>query len=730
MFNRVFLILICILSLGWIFYVGYDVFYKTDRLDPELIFSKEDQELLIINRTDEFFSANIPFQIHPEINDLVRQFIETPRNERIFLSKTRPLILIESPNYWNKNAVITYLKRKGIPYQQNDKSLIVGNFKLQFKYHFLLIAPKEFRKNNKDFSLPEWDKKATAVIVHQLNNNTYLTEIYLQTDGQIIYQTTYDNQLNSEKVDDKNLFAPYLPAGIISYHFYEKTFALNNHVLTKSSPMNEWLQYGFVIFDYNGVSVIMTDSKTGEDPLNTLNTKFAKDTLTFKEDTPIKDIKLTETFPSNTKSGFYLTRIGDKVIFSENLNLNKKIVADYELGNTLLLNDEKAEKIYGKLPYKIVERLVSPSDIYAVSTYSNISTKHLIQIASAPATNTENAKENELSQHFIIPVNGSVSYASGKGNQQYILTSTNQLIAINSGKIVWQKSIPEKLIGEVKITDYEGNGKVYLLFNTAKRLFLLNEKGTNILENVLTFKQDFVNEVNLYRWKNQTNLVYIDETSQIKHSSADGKSLKSIPVTAGNTTKKIEIFAQNGRIIGLVTGEKATQTLDLSKNKSIKNHPVIPADALRLKSGGNINFFDYQDGKLIKLDYTSSRTVIDNFADIKQLKNIQINTQSFVTFISNHKLHIYNENGTIFRKIDLPVNDLQSYDICFINNKLYAAFLDGLENKIIVTDGEGKVLKDNLEGKNYIFMSTKGNALNLLSEGNGYAVQYYNVLQP
>lgn len=730
MFNRIFLILICILSLGWIFYVGYDVFYKTDRLDPELIFSKEDQELLIINRTDEFFSVNIPFQIHPEISDLVRQFIETPRNERIFLSKTRPVILIESPNYWNKNSVITYLNRKNIPYQQNDESLLIGDFQLQFKYHFLLIAPKGLRKNHGDFTLPKWDKKATAVIVHQLKNSAYLTEIYLQTDGQIIYQTTYDNQLDSEKVDDKNLFAPYLPAGITSYHFYEKKFALNNHILTKSSPMNEWLQYGFVLFDYNGVSVIMTDSKIGEDPLNTLNTKFAKDTLTFREDTPTKEIKLTETFPSNTKSGFYLTRIGDKVIFSESLNLNKKIVADYELGNTLLLNDEKAEKIYGKLPYKVVERLVSPSDMYAVSTYANISTKHLIQVSAPTIASNENQKENDPSQHFIIPVNGTVSYATGKGNQQYLLTSTNQLIAINSGKITWQKSIPDKIIGDIKIVDYEGNGKVYLLFNTAKKLFLLTEQGTNILDNMFAPKKEFVNEANLYRWKNQTNLIYIDEAAQIKHCSADGKSVKSIPVTAGNTTKKIEIFAQNGRIIGLLTGEKATQTIDLSKNRSIKNHPVIPSDALRLKAGGSINFFDFQDGKLIRSDYTSSKTVIDNFPDIKQLKSIPVNTQTFVTFISYHKLHIYNENGNLIRKIDVPVSDLQSYDICFINNKLYAAFLDGLENKISVADGEGKVLKDNLEGKNYIFMSVKGNTLNLLSEGNGYAVQYYNVLQP
>lgn len=729
MFNRILLILLCTLSLGWILYVGYDVFYKTDRLNPELIFSKDDQELLIINRTDEFYTTDIPFVLHPEITEIAHKFIETPRNERIFLSKERPIMVIESPNYWNKNGVIKYLERKGITYQEKDNIIYVGDYQIRFKYHFLLVAKKDFKKNDADFALPSWDKKATAVIIHHVNENPYLTEIYRQETGQITYQTTFDNRLKSEKTDDKNVFAPYLPADITSYHFYEKNYALENNALPVESPMNEWIQYGFVVFDYQGNSVIISDSKTGEDPLNSLNTKYGKDTLTFKENTLISNVKLTESFPSNTLKGFYLTRVGDKVIFSEDLNLNKKILADYELGNTLLLDIEKSEWIYGKLPYKVSERYISSTNYYAVSSYAHISTKYVVQSSSNGKSSTMEQINSTSSKHFIVPINGTVKQAIGKGNQQYFITSSNQLFAINNGKTVWTTTLSGTIIGDVKLVDYEGTGKVHLLFNTAKKIYLLNEQGDNLLENQFTPKQEFMNEVNLYSWKNQYNLIYIDEAGKAKNSTIAKGKINTITIDAGSTIKKIEVFAQNGRVIGAINGDKATETLDLDKFKAVKKHPVITPDAIRYKASGLCYYVYYQGGQVVKADYSSKKSILGSYKSTRLLKNSIIDNKNYISFISSNTLYIYNESGEMMKKTALPNGDIQDYDIHFLHNKLYIALLDGLENKIIITSEDGTILRKDLEGKNFVFLSNSKNQLNILSEGNGYAVQYYQVLQ-
>lgn len=729
MFNRILLIVLCTLSLGWIFYVGYDVFYKTDRLSPELVFTKSDKELLIINRTDEYFETEIPFEIPTQIQELAHKFIETPRNERIFISKARPVLLIESPHYWNKHSVIVYLQRKGISYSEENKELRIGNYKLQFKYHFLLVAPLDFERLNEELILPQWDKKATAVIVHTLSQRPYLTEIYKQDNGQIVYQTTFENKVKSQKVDDKNVFAAYLPASISSYHFYETNYALDKHVLSASSAMNDWLNYGFVLFSYNGNTALMTDMKLGEDPINTFNMKFAKDTVLYAENKLIKHIKLLETFPLNSSNGFYLTRVGDKVVFSENLDLNKKILADYELGSTLLLDSKKTNHVFGNLPAKVSERVVSNTDVFAISMYGNISTKYLVQASQKEEVNNEPQTTDNTVQHYIVTINGTIAQSYGKGNQQYFVTSNNQLFAINNGKTIWNLTVDGSIIGKIKFVDYDGTGKNYLLFNTDKKLYVLNESGVNMLDGKVLPKGSFLNEVNFYRWKNQSNIIYSDEVGKIKNYTVEKNSTKTILVKAGSTQRAIEAFVQNNRLVGIYLGDRGTQTIDLDKYKALKVHPVIPSDALLYKEGGQPYVVYYQKGELMRLDYTSKKTSVGMFNEIQKLRLNAIGQRTFVTLISSNKLYIYDDKGGLFKQIAIPISDVVDYDIVLVNGQLFIAFLDGLENKVVVCDANGNILRRDIEGKGSVFISAKGTQLNIMSEGNGYAVQYYDVLK-
>jgi len=727
--NRIVLIVLCVISLGWISYVGYDIYFQRDRLDPELVFNASDQELLVINKTDEFPAITVSFPMPEEIQSLLTQFVNVPRNERIFVSQKRPILLIESPHYWNRESVITYLRRKGITYTQKDKKLFINGHPLFFKYHFLLYSTKELTKNERAFSLPDFDKQATAVVIHSLAKHPFVTEIYKQENGIIAYQTTYDNRIQAQKVDDKNVFAAYLPSELNSYHFYEKQYAIATGILPKNSPMVEWLNYGLVQFNYKGKNVLMTDSKIGEDPINTLNTHFAKDTATFQPNELIRGIQLTDNFPSSTQRGFYLTKIGDKTIFSENLDLNKRLVADYELGNTLLMNEAKTDLIYGKLPAKVAERYITPNEMYAVSVYANISTKDVLELNQTVRQKEEDAKPT-TDNHFTIPINGTIVAAAGKGNQQYFLTSSGQFIAVYNGKIAWQQTTDgQPLIGTIKIVDYEGNGTVYLLFNTSEHAYLFTENGENKLAGVFAPKDHFYNEVNLYRWRNATQWLYSDENNLVKHADVNFKHIKVIRNTAETTTAKVEAFAQFGHIYGLIRGQKYTLTLDLDKNRVLKKYPTIPFDALAVKVNGDPHFFSFSNGNLVEYNYNGKTRKITNASKPTMQKLIEVdNTRTYLTYVTGNKLMIYDEKGGLVKQLTIPNNTLQSYDICYLNGQLYAGFVDGLENKLYITDGNGKVLRKDLESKKYVFLSSGRNQLNAITEGNGYAVQYYNLL--
>lgn len=725
MLNRIILILICIISISWISYIGYDIYFQKDRLNPELIFNKEDTNLLIINRTDEFPNIKIDFQWNVENQSLIQQFISVPRNERIFISQNRPIILIESPNYWNLSSVITYLNRKGIQYRKVKKDLEIGDFKLTFKYHYLLIAPKNFGKNHTSVTLPKWDPKASAVVLHSFGDEgSYTSEIYLKDQGEIIYQISNIAQQNDINIDDKTLFAPFLPANIENYHFYETNFAIINDLILKNEIISEWLDNGFVQFDYNGTAVLMTDSKLGEDPLNSINERWATDTSSYKENDFIPNLILFKGFSAN-KNGLYFSRVGDKSIFSTSLDVNKRIIADFELGNTLQLNESKSDYIYGNLPYKVAERKVSKNDKYAVTNFKNKSIKYFIDVKSQQKVNATTSNPNKP---FVLPTEGEIRSVLGRGNQQYIYTSVNKFYALNNGKLSWQKSIDGTIIGQPKIVDYEGNGKTFLLLNTQKSVYLFSEAGDNLLENSKIGTNGFGNEVNLYRWKNIAYLVYIDKSKKVVHQALNNNFIKFINHSSGNTQKIIDVFVQNGRVIGVIRGDQHTQTIDLSKDRVLKNYPVIPNETISLKEGGKIRYFGYQNGKFISFDYTSrNQNTLEELPNFSQFKSISINNKTFLSFISYQKLHLFDALGNKIKTINLPSNDISNYDIYFNGNQFNFGFVDDLQNKITVTDGNGKIIKGGLEGKNIVFLSFSKSQLNILTEGNGYAVQYYGI---
>lgn len=732
MLNRVFLILICILSLGWITYVGLDIYYKTDRLDPELVFSENDEELLIINRTDEFPSVEVDFEIPEAINNLAHQFIQTPRNERIFISKTQSLLLIESPNYWTENSVILYLDRKGINYQKKDKKIYIDSYPVKYKYHYLLIAPESFKKeNNPNFEFPKWDKNATAVILKNIHQkDEKITEIYQFQNGQIVYQTQYKKEQKGNKVDDFRLYAAYLPDKISDYHFYETNYALGQEIITEKNPISKWLDRGFVKFHYENVLVYMTDSKIGEDPFNTLNTLFGKDTLVFTENIAIKNIAITNDFPSATQKGFYISRVGDKTIFSENIDINKKIVADYELGHTLLLNPTQADKIFGQLPDKVSERQINQNDNYAISTHNRQSVKYFLQglQPSSPKTNEIQSNE-ELTQTLVVPVEGKLVDAIGKGNQQYFVTSSNHFYSVNNGQIIWQAKIDGKLVGKIKIIDYEGSGKVYLLLNTEKAIYLFTEFGENLMNTIKTPINTYLNEVNFYRWKNISYLVYADTPHQIRLLSLQNGSNKAIKHAINGNLQKAEVFVQNGQVIGLIYNSEAAQTINLTNAKALKVRSGIPSNFIAMKNNGTLELVGYNNEKLAVLDYAGAQRNIDNFAELKQMKIINIENKNYIAFISYQVLHVYTHDFKKVASFNLPTNGIQDYDICLVNGELVAGFIDGLENKAFIINKDNKVISDEVEAKDYLFLSYSKNRLNLLTVGNVYAVQYYDILK-
>src|SRR5690606_391389 len=138
---------------------------------------------------------------------------------------------------------------------ENKNFKLKNKFSAFYKKNYLLITTEKSFDSHRENEWPLWDNKASASIVH-LSHPLKSTNIYFKADNTISYQTKYGKDFKSKKIDDRDLFAQYLPASIENYHFIEKEYAKNTKFLAQESSIYQWMEDGMVIFTYRNTPCI------------------------------------------------------------------------------------------------------------------------------------------------------------------------------------------------------------------------------------------------------------------------------------------------------------------------------------------------------------------------------------------------------------------------------------------------------------------------------------------
>ena len=734
MFNRVFLFVIGIISIAWITYVGFDLLDRSDKITPQNIFDSRDGEILIVNRTKELDLNQLDFEVNSNFKVWMDTLLASPfLNERIFISRKRPLMVVELPVIWSESVANKYFKSKGISLSKlSSTEFSIGNGTIvRFQRNFLLISKSSFEATEESLEWPIWDKKATATII-RLNQPLLSTDIYFKPDGTVSYQTKYNQNINSKKVDDQDLFAQVLPNKLKNYHFFEKKFAQSSAVITAESPLFKWMESGFVEFDYKGKKCIVSDYLSGQDPFTVLSEEISSsDTMTNATTRQYRKIQLTKSFPSNLSVGFFMMQLADKVVISESKELCQSIVADYELGKTVALTENVKNAIYQKLPKKVSERYISGNMAFAQSAYQNILIK--TQIFRLMPENVEEVeveipKEMSWSQN----IDGRVIQFLGRGNQQYIWTSAGKLISISNKQLRWKVNVEGTLISDPQLVEWQGTNANVILFNTDSKIYVINESGQNLAGFPYQIENNATNGVSIFKSKNNSNLVVIDEREQLLHIDSKGKLLNSLKMNVGRVKNPVDVFTQKGNLIAVVTGSERTQTVNIQKHKIVKTHEAMPQERVAVNSESGPNYFTVQNGALKKMDYTGGETILSNYPNAKQFKVIEGKGFTYISFVSYNKIHVFNQQGVKLFQFDIPFKELASYDVITLQNgKTYVAMIDAIENNLYVLDRSGRNYTPKpLEGKEQVILSEKGNGnLVVTTTGNGFVVQYFDILK-
>ena len=422
-------------------------------------------------------------------------------------------------------------------------------------------------------------------------------------------------------------------------------------------------------------------------------------------------------------------KVGDKVILSESLETCQQVVADYQLGKTLALSKELVQGIYSKLPRRVSERYITSSIAYTQSAYKDILVKTVYHNFSVQDQGTEPiTEEKELS--WTTPVEGQVEALIGRGNQQFVFTSGNQGLALSRRVRNAKLQIDGEIIGEPKLVDYKGTGQLFVLLNTSATIYLFDMKG-NLQEGFpMKIQGELSSEVNFYRYKNQSYLIGIENNQKLVQWDESRKELRPVTVSAGKVTNKVDVFVQNNNLIAVVSGDKATQTINLQKYKVVKNHPVLPQDRLSIKDNEGPKYYTFNDGHLAKYEYNGKSLVLGNYPNARKVKYIE-GAFSYITFESYNKIHILNAQGVKMAQVDVPFKELSGYDVITLRNgKTYVAMIEGIENNLYLFDTKNNsMLKKPLEAREKVLLSEYGNGnLQITTVGNGFIIQYFDVL--
>jgi hypothetical protein len=732
MLNRIVLTVIVVFSIGWIAYVGYSLLDRREHISPELIFGNQDGEVLIINRTQEVNLTEISAEFLPQSQAFVDLILANPvQNERIYISKKRNVVVIETPMLWSRSTLMAYFQQKEITVQFSGSNTFKLNngFFGRYQRNFILLHTDEYNSTQGDIKWPFWDQKSTASRI-VFSKPISATDIYFKADGTISYQSKYNKASKSEKVDDQELFAEVLPNQIADYHFYEREFALQAEVLTTKSPLYKWSESGFVSFIYEGQTCIISDFANNRDPFLELN-EINSDTIEYKPKSRIADIKLTANFPKNIQKGFYMMYIADKVVISESKELCEKIVAGHQLGKTLALTENARLAIYDQLPRRVSERFSNSKGSYTNTVYKNILIK--TQATKRATGKVEEGKVEPLeNSNWTQGIDGKIEFVLGRKSQQVVWTSNNKVLSVLNKKKLWEVELDGKMIGEPQWIDLLDNGNNQILFNTATSIYLIQANGEMQANFPIKIDAAATNPVTYYRWKGVGNFVLMNDKNQLMHFDNNGRELEVVKTSAGNTTLPITVFGQKGNLIATINGTDRTQTMNLERHRFLKDHKLIEQKSVVVKAKEGVAYYSFKNGSLQRQDYTGSSIILGNYQDAENLKIIEGSDFLYIAFSAYHKIHILNEEGIKMFQIDIPFRELASYDVITLQNgKTYVAMIDGIENSLYLFDSKGNsILKKPLEGKDEVNLSEKGNNnLVITTSGNGFVVQYFNVLR-
>jgi len=687
------------------------------QVDASYYFEEADSIVYVINHpssvdfvADEIKTIDMNSDLYKSISKSI------PENCSVFLSLKRGLIVFEGRLNWNKASIKeVFIDGKHKIQFTKLRHFSYGPFSGFYSKNKMILHDKNLspKIQNKGFS---FDKKASYNVISIHNNVRTVRDYYKKKNVTICYQNTaiqFDKGINQ---NDKDLFSRIISDDFNAYTFYEKNYLSQKDDTFKNSPIRNWTSSGMTILSKGGESIAIVELKAGQKSIENLNEIFD---LNQNNENYVYYPSLSFSSLCPSQKGYYVKDIqgysiisGDKVFFDQ-------LTTEMNIGNSLSMNKKKTEQIFNQLPENVVYRHIQGKTKEAIA----ISGGRLVKTEIVDKWGIEEVVNSDSRQYFTMnpsePIESFYAY-SGRGNT-FLITKSNKWIRYENGIRKWEKVFDRAVIKNPKLLEMSSlkHPDVSILFEDE---VLIVDKAGRILNRFSS--SGGVHPIRC-RLRNKVSFL-IPKTTTIEVTDYDGKVLSTYSFSS--EIKDMVFFKENNKKHVGVLCEKTLFIINLERKKTVRK---IPLDE-------QYQFLKYEENSLIvNLNQTHSINLLGEKTRFSlpagfQLKTSFINADN-VNFVctNDNELLVLNRKGQFNWKRTVPCTSIDKIFIHqniedVLSSQIQIGILDGIENKIVLLDSQGRVI-DSIKrhGEKDIQITNYGNqGISITTFLGNYLIQY------
>lgn len=717
MLNRSFLVILGILSLGWIAYVALNLSATNFSPSPEKIFSDMDSGVVVIHKTNEIDYNQEAFAFLQEKPFFQQLLSKTERIQHYYFSTNRDIAILERSKPWSFDLIQKYFAKlqigSNLKYSREIK--LSNDWYARYHDNYLVLFRGELLENPS--AIVNWkfiDRKCSASLISKTSGKYSIENTYFISSNKVKY-ISQTNQQGLELADDQDAFLEMIPSKFTSYNFYEKSFAKQESAI--SSPLFQWVDKGFVVLETPKGTCIISDFIAGQSPFAILEPYIEND-IDLANLKRVTTKKVPLPFKLFQRKKCTIELFNNYTLISDNEQVINEIIGSYETGNTLAQSQLKKDKLFAETPKKVSFRSINDSIHQTISQLTG-STHRVIHYL-----NHEQNSE-EVTTNIALPpirMDGSVAHIIPVQNSStfFAISTNNSLYCIRNNAIIWQQTVSGQLVGDPVLAM---NGQALALI-CSDGLYVYTSGGN--LANGFPIKGSPRGSIHAFEWKGQSAFASILD-GQLVCYDVQGKKIGSVGIGAGaNSETPITVIGQRGELIVHCIVNGKWNAYNLRKRTLVKSIGVDAGEWYLVKNNGRVSAMGLVNKQFIKVGDNGKKAVmIGNVQNI--LCRNSTNDLELLYLTQGPRIFVVKNDGTLMAQFETRVRQIQDmYSATTEKGKTLVGILDGIaNNSYIYTLNGNELSKESFEGANQLVLHKQADgSLILISESNTYLVRY------